>query len=388
MSSACVRALLAGAVLVSGAAGASAQEPSPAPSPSPSPAGEGPKLKLQAFVDTYFAYNTNRPFDHANFFPGVGTSAKRHDEISINQAEVDVVLPPEPVGFKLALNFGTSTEVVHAAEVRGIAVSPDVWRNLIQASVQWQTKVGRGLLLEAGVYPSHIGLESFQTRDNWNYTRSWLGELSPYYQAGLKAALPLSEHWSAQLHLLNGWQTIADNNDGKSLGTQLAWSADRASFTLNGFLGPELPGDDEDLRTMVDVLASFKLTPSFTLTAAFDAAQEERPAGDSVGWHGLGLYARYAPPASRTAFAVRGEYYDDGDGAISGVAQTLKEITATLEHRPVPRLILKLEGRYDRSSADVFTTDTPPVSAESAGVGEPLRKRTQFLLLLGAVATF
>lgn len=131
----------------------------------------------------------------------MGTSAKRHNEISINQAEVDVVLPPEPVGFKLALNFGTSTEVVHAAEVRGIAVSPEVWRNVIQASVQWQTKVGRGLLLEAGVYRSHIGRESFQTKDNWNYTRSWLGELSPYYQAGLKAALPLSEHWSAQLHL-------------------------------------------------------------------------------------------------------------------------------------------------------------------------------------------
>src|SRR6185369_15326705 len=115
-------------------------------------------------------------------------------------------------------------------------------------------------------------------------------------------------------------------------GAQLAWSADRASFTLNGFVGPELPGDDDDVRTMVDLLASFKATPSLTLSAAFDAAHEERPAGDSVAWHGIGLYARFAPPSSRTAFAVRGEYYDDEDGAISGVAQTLKEITATLEH--------------------------------------------------------
>jgi hypothetical protein len=386
--SARLRALLACALLGASAQGAYAQEPSPSPSPSPVPVDEGPKLKLSAFVDTVFAYNFNRPFDHANFFPGVGTSAKRHDEISINQAEVDVVLPPEPVGFKLALNFGTSTEVVHAAEVRGVAVSPDVWRNLVQASVQWQTSVGRGLLLEAGVYPSHIGLESFQTKDNWNYTRSWLGELSPYYQAGLKAALPLSDHWSAQLHLLNGWQTIADNNDGKSLGAQLAWSGDRASFTLNGFVGPELPGDDDDLRTMVDVLASFKATPSLTFSAAFDAAHEERPVGDAVGWHGIGLYARFAPPSSRTAFAVRAEYYDDEDGAISGVAQTLKEVTATLEHRPLPRLILKLEGRYDRSSAEVFTAEEPVAPAGSDPGLEPFRKRTQFLLLLGAVATF
>jgi len=367
-------AALACACALAGAAEVAGQQPPPA--------DEGSPLKVSAFVDTVFAYSFNRPLDHANFFPGVGTSAKRHNEFSINLAQVDLVLPPEPVGFKLSLGFGTATEVVHAAEVRGIAAHPDIWRHVVQASVQWQTKVGRGLLLEAGVYPSHIGMESFQTRDNANYTRSWLGELSPYYQAGLKAALPLSDHWSAQLHLLNGWQVIGDNNHGKSLGAQLAWSADKASFSVNGFVGPELADNDDDLRTMVDVLATYKPTTSLSLGASFDAAREGRPEGDAVSWRGVGLYARFAPPSSRTALALRGEYYSDEDGAISGIGQTLKEITATLEHRPVPRLILKLEGRYDRSSALVFGSDTPDAE------GEPLRKRDQFLLLLGAVAVF
>jgi hypothetical protein len=362
------------------AAGVAAPARAQAPAPSPSP--EGPRLKVQAFVDSYFAYNGGRPADHANFFPGVGTSAKRHDEISINQAEVDLVLPPEPVGFKLAVGFGTSTEVVHAAEVRGVAVSPDVWRHIVQASVQWQTRVGRGLLLEAGVFPSHIGMESFQTKDNWNYTRSWLGELSPYYQTGLKAAYPFSDHWSAQLHLLNGWQVIGDNNDGKSLGAQLAWSGGKASVTLNGFLGPELAGDDDDLRTMGDLLLTLKPTPSLSLGASLDAAREERPDGRDVSWRGAGLYARLAPPDSRTALALRAEHYDDEDGAISGIAQTLRELTVTLEHRPVPQLILKLEGRYDRSTADVFARD------ETDADGSPLRRHNQFLILLGAVAHF
>lgn len=344
------------------------------------PAAE-PRLKVQAFVDTLFAYNFNRPADRASFFPGVGTSAKRHGEFSINLAEVDLVLAPEPVGFKLQLGFGTATEVVHAAEVRGVAASPDVWRHVVQASVQWQTSVGRGLLLEAGVYPSHIGMESFQTKDNWNYTRSWLGELSPYYQAGLKAAYPLSERWSAQLHLLNGWQVIADNNAGKSVGAQLAWSGDGAGVTLNGWVGPELAGNDDDLRAMVDVLATFKPSPSLSLGASFDAAREERPGGGDASWRGVGLYARLAPPGSLTALALRGEYYWDEDGAISGIGQRLREITATLEHRPVPRLILKLEGRYDRSTADVFAGETRVLE-------EPLRKRDQFLVLIGAVAAF
>src|SRR5262249_62338673 len=108
-------------------------------------------------------------------------------------------------------------EVVHGGELRGVATGPAVWRHVVQASVQWQTKLGRGLLLEAGVFPCHVGYEGFQSKDNWNYTRSWLGELSPYYSAGLKAAYPLSDHWSTQLHVVNGWQVIADNNRGKTL---------------------------------------------------------------------------------------------------------------------------------------------------------------------------
>jgi hypothetical protein len=70
-------------------------------------------------------------------------------------------------------------EVVHATEVDGVATSPGVWRNLLQASLEIQTHVGKGLFLEAGLFPSHIGFEAFQTKDNWNYTRSWEAELSP-----------------------------------------------------------------------------------------------------------------------------------------------------------------------------------------------------------------
>lgn len=344
--------------------------------------GNTPRLQVGGFVDGVFAYNFNKPADHANFLPGLGTSAKRDNELTVNLAQVDFVLAPEPVGFKLSLGFGNASEVVHGGEVRGIATGPDIWRNVIQASAQWQTKLGRGLLLEAGVFPNHIGLESFQTQLNWNYTRSWLGELSPYYQTGLKLAYPFSDRWSGQLHLLNGWQVIGDNNRGKSIGAQLAYSAGKFSISFNGIAGPELADNDDDVRALGDVVATWKATPSLSVGFSADVAREGRPDGNDASWKGVGLYARVAPKDSRTAFALRGEYYDDEDGAISGIAQTLKEVTATLEHRPIQRLILKLEGRYDRSSAPAFADDRPGPD------GSPLRKRSQFLLLLGAVATF
>jgi len=369
-----VAAALALLSVASLAAAAADQAPSSEPRSS--------QLQVGGFIDGVFAYNFNKPGDHANFFPGVGTSGKRDNELSINLAELDVSLAPKPVGFKLSVGFGTGTEVVHGAELKGVATEPAVWRHVVQASMQWQTALGRGLLLEAGVFPCHVGLEAFQSKENWNYTRSWLGELSPYYSAGLKVSYPWNDHWSAQLHILNGWQVIADNNRGKTAGAQLAYSSDTVSLSLNGMVGPELPDDDSDIRALGDLVWTCKVRPSLSLGASVDVAREGRALGPAAGWKGVGLYVRLAPPQSQTAVALRGEYYDDKDGAISGVAQTLKEVTATLEHRPAPHLTLKLEGRYDRSSAPVFSTE------ERAADGAPLRKRDQFLLLLGAVASF
>ena len=55
-------------------------------------------LQLSRSVDGVYAYNVNRPADHAKFLPGLGTSAKRDNEVTVNLAQVDVVLAPEPVG--------------------------------------------------------------------------------------------------------------------------------------------------------------------------------------------------------------------------------------------------------------------------------------------------
>lgn len=365
---------LAAAVLAGAAAHTRADDATATTTSSAAP------LTIGGFVDGVFSYNFNRPADHANFFAGVGTSAKREDELAINLAQVDLVRAPRPLGFKLSLGFGNAAEVVHAAEVRGIATHPDVWRNVVQASFQYQAT--RGLLLEAGVFPSHIGMEAFQTKDNWNYTRSWLGELSPYYQTGVKLAFPLGRKWSGQVHLLNGWQVIADNNRGKSVGAQLAYASDKLSLALNGIAGAELADNDDDVRILGDLVATFKVTPALSLGVSVDRAREGRGGAPAATWNGVGVYARLAPPSSRRAVALRAESYADEAGAISGVAQTLREVTLTFEHRPAERLILKLEGRYDRSTAAVFARD------ELDADGQPLRTRAQLLLLVGAVATF
>jgi hypothetical protein len=119
-------------------------------------------IQLHGAVDVYADGNFNAPADHANWFAGVGTSGKRANELSLNLASIELVKAPEPVGFHLWLGAGTGADVVHAGEFVGPAAGPEVWRYVQQASVSARIPVGRGLEIEGGIYPSHIGMEAFQ----------------------------------------------------------------------------------------------------------------------------------------------------------------------------------------------------------------------------------
>lgn len=319
--------------------------------------GEEP-FAFSGFVDVAFLWSANRPENHENFFADTGTTGKRANELMLNLAQVQwsrATSEQQPLGFTLSLVAGEGSEVVHAGEPEG----GDEFRHLYQASLAWRLQ--NGVTLEAGIYPSHIGFEGFYSKDNWNYTRSWLGELSPYYQTGIKGSYAFNERWSGQLHVLNGWQLIHDNNDGKAIGAQLAYNSGALTASLNTFV-------DAD-RTFADVVVLYRAGPRLQLGTSVDLGSQ-----DDANWRGAGAYARYAIN-DRHAVAVRAEEFRDPDNGISGTFQRLREATLTYELRPREQLILKVETRYDRSTADVF------------GDQNGLRDR-QFLALAGAVVTF
>jgi len=353
------------------------QEPSSSP---PAPAPTASTIQLHGLVDVYASWNPNQPFDHTNFEPGTGTTAAKANELGLNLAALDVALDPKPVGFHVIAVAGTGTDVVHAAELH-----PDTVRYIYQASLSYTLNVGRGILFEAGIQPSHIGYEVFFSKDNPNYTRGWMGEFSPYYSTGLKIATSFDDHWSGQLWLLNGWQNIEDNNSGKAFGTQVAYARDAIGFSVNTFFGPELPDDSSHWRSFVDFVGTLKISSRAQLAASLDLGEQRRPGLDPAKWQGASLWFRYflressspSPSSPSSALALRAEVFHDPDSGITGFAQTLWEGTLTFEYRPHPQLILKLEARYDHSTADAFN---------GASSDDP--RRDQKLLVLGAVATF
>jgi len=323
-------------------------------------------ITIHGFVDGYYAWNSNDPATHDSFFPGAGSTAKRANEFNLNLAAIDIVRDAAPLGFHLSLVAGNGADVIHGAESEG-------FRHIYQASVIY--KVNEKLTIEGGIFPSHIGFESFYSKDDWNYTRSWPGELSPFYQTGVHAAYRFDEHWSGEIHILNGWQLINDNNDAKAIGGKIAYSNDRLTTSFNTFDGPELPHDNSHWRHFGDLIASYKVTPKLSVAGSIDRGHQELPGDAAENWLGLAGFARYAFD-DRHAVAIRGSLFRDPDNAISGAAQKLTEETLTYEFHPVANLIVKIEGRHDHSTAAIFARKTNGSAND------------QTIVVIGAVATF
>lgn len=206
-----------------------------------------PAIRLGAFVDAYYGWDTGRPSTQDRAFT---TQAVRHDEFNINLAHLEGALSGERVRGRVALQAGTSVQANYAGEpTTGSISGPSLSRSIQEAVVG--VRLRPGVWVDAGVFFSHIGQESWISRDNPTYTRSFTADYTPYYSSGVRLTWSASATVTAQLHLLNGWQNIAENNARKALGGRIDW-APRAGLAIGwaGFRGDEQP--EGSVRRMRD----------------------------------------------------------------------------------------------------------------------------------------
>lgn len=295
-------ALLGSGFVIGAVSGAAAQDTA------------GPKVTFGGFVDTYVAHDFGRP---AAFDRGFTTQAARHHEFNVNLAFLEARLDGNGIRARVALQAGTSVQANYAAEPAVGAVSgPSLSRHLQEAIVG--VRLGREVWVDGGVYLSHVGSESWISRDNPTYTRSLIADYSPYYQAGARITWAPSARFSAQVNVVNGWQVISENNDAKSVGLRLEYVASPA-VTLSAYnlIGNEIPAGSGG-RTRYFQGASLRLTPSSRslVIATVDIGVEEGSAGGRRStWYGGALIGKVrATP--RVGLSGRVERYADPDQVI------------------------------------------------------------------------
>lgn len=324
-------------------------------------------VAFSGFVDGYFAYDFGRPRSIDRAFT---TQAVRHDEFNVNLAYVDATLSGARVRGRIAAQFGTAVQANYAAEPRvGNFSGPDVSRYIQEATAGY--KVSSAVWVDAGVFFSPFGSENWISRDNWTYTRSLIADNSPYYEAGVKATWTINPRWTAQLHVINGWQNISETNSSKAVGARVDFAPrDGLSFAYDLFVGNEQPDSlPSRLRTFNELIATANLTSKLQLRGTLDIGTQRHQDGVGTGtWNGYAVVARYqATP--RVAVAGRVEGYSDPDQFIvaTGEPYGLRATGTSLgvDIAPMPKLLWRSEVKWLGAHDPLF-----PDQAENSGLSK------------------
>lgn len=300
------------------------------------------------YVDGYFAYDFGKP---RNIDRAFTTQAVRHDEFNINLAYIDATLTGARVRGRVAAQFGTSVQANYAAEPHiGNFSGPDVSRYIQEATAGY--KVASAVWVDAGVFFSPFGSENWISRDNWTYTRSLIADNSPYYEAGVKATWTIDPKWSAQLHVINGWQNISETNSSKAVGARVDFTPrDGLAFAYDLFVGNEQPDSmPSRLRTFNELIATVGVTSKLQLRGTLDVGTQGHFDGDGTGtWNGYALVARYQL-TPRVALAGRVEGYSDPDQFIINTSEPYgvraTGVSLGLDVAPMPKLLWRSEVKW------------------------------------------
>lgn len=278
------------------------------------------KPKLEAFIDTYYAYDFNNPKPNERQYT---TQPARHNEANINLAYISGELNREKTRGKLTIQFGNSVTKNYSTEPSLGSTSGPVNCQMLQEAFAGY-KLRPNLWIDAGIYLGHIGMESWISKYNYTYSRSLMLDYVPYYQTGARLTHAIDENNEVQYHLMNGWQNISENNQDKAFGLQYRHRFQNdLIFTYNNFLGNDkgvtgkiTPQSKSTLRTYHNFIADKKLSDRFTLKAAFDIGTQEREDKNNNEniWTVWALVTRYQLKENHY-LALRLEQYHDKNQA-------------------------------------------------------------------------
>jgi hypothetical protein len=171
------------------------------------------------------------------------------------------------------------------------------------------------------------------------------------------------EQWEFAGIISNGWQRIqrVSGNTMPSGGTQIIFRpSDKSLINWSTFATTEDPDSLRRMRYFSNLYAQFKLGSRLSMITGFDAGiqQISKGANSYHSWLAPVLIARY-DFNSIWGWALRGEYYHDGNGVIISVQPNAYEfstlaISGNLDYRPFSNVALRLEGRYLKATQDVL----------------------------------
>jgi hypothetical protein len=167
-------------------------------------------------TDAYFNYNFARPKDNTQTISG---TTGRANEFSINQASIGIESNYKHAIGRLWFQTGSMLHIVQEADGsvnRGRNTGTGNLKFIREAAAGYHFDYKYGLNIEAGIFMSYIGLESYVLQENWSYQRSMVCDFTPFYFQGARVQFYPTKRYKVEFWLVNGWQSY--NSWSKNIG--------------------------------------------------------------------------------------------------------------------------------------------------------------------------
>lgn len=322
------------------------------------------QLILSGYISTYYAhYNDSVGLSNYQKFPTVSPYS---DRIGANLIQFGGKYTSERFRGTFMLHWGDIPEsawsskynVIQEANV-GVKLAPKLW-------------------FDAGLFRTHIGLESIQPRENIATSIAITTYYEPYFLSGVKLTYSLSDKIALQINGFNGFNTFIETNKNKAFGfSAVITPVENLNITLNTITCDESSDNDKKKQQRLynnlylvyqsqhmDIGAEYNLGIQQN-TGLVDTAKTAimQSALLAIKYKFNKHYAIYS----------RVDYFNDPDEILTGpiensdhqiVGLNVKGYTLGLELKVIQNSYIRLEGRTLRTKPDedIFIVNNKPTS--------------------------
>ena len=183
------------------------------------------RLEIGAYLSSYYAFYTE---DNQADFVKHATMAARNQQFGLNMAMISMKYQSQKFRSNINLHYGDIAE----------STWPQKFNMIQEANAG--VELFKNIWLDAGIFRSHIGLESTQPRENITSSMSLANVYEPYFFSGTKLTYVIKPNLNIQIQSFNSFNSIIETNKNKLFGSSIVFAPNQyLTLTYNFITGDE-----------------------------------------------------------------------------------------------------------------------------------------------------
>jgi hypothetical protein len=194
-------------------------------------------------VDVNYTHSFNNPNDNTV----VGSTAlARNNEVQLSALHFGGDFTYKNARARFMTQFGTRSIVVPRNDYspyRGQYQLANVYRYLSEAYAGYHINKWYGINIDAGMFMSYIGLNSYYQPENWEYQASFTSDNTPWFFNGVRIQIHPTKHLKIEPWIINGWQSYGKFNSMPGIGGNITWMPNsNLKLLTNNYFGKDAAG--------------------------------------------------------------------------------------------------------------------------------------------------